>query len=250
MRQTEDFAVHKIFSFVPEAGAPLLSATYARSFVDLNREPYELDASMYKEPLPPYASNNSHRVMSGLGTLHRRVGTQNIYKGLLSTTQAIKRIESYYKPFHQTLHGLIHEAIARFGFVFLIDCHSMPSEQKVSPLQDLDNKPLADIVLGNNYRRSCSLEFTSFMERFFRREQYTLAENKPYAGGFITSYYGNPKSHIHSLQIEINRTLYMHEAQVKLHKGQKKVQATMKRMVASLTQKAHHDMGTFSHAAQ
>ena len=40
---------------------------------------------------------------------------------------------------------------------------------------------------------------------------YTVAHNKPYAGGFITEHYGRPARGLHALQIEINRGLYMNE---------------------------------------
>jgi len=41
---------------------------------------------------------------------------------------------------------------------------------------------------------------------------YEVQINRPYAGGFITEYYGNPAHGIQCLQLEINRALYLDEA--------------------------------------
>src|SRR5690606_16258052 len=104
IRYSEDCYVDELFAAVPRLGAPLLKAHFPRAFVDVNREPYELDPRMFIEPVPPYANTQSTRVAGGLGTVPRMVGEgQLIYPGRISLDEAFYRIEDLYKPYHQTL---------------------------------------------------------------------------------------------------------------------------------------------------
>ena len=68
LRRSEDTHVHSLFADAPNAGAPLLRATFPRAFLDPNREPYELDPDMFDGPLPRYVNTRSPRVLAGLGT--------------------------------------------------------------------------------------------------------------------------------------------------------------------------------------
>ena len=69
----------------------------------------------------------------------------------------------------------------------------------------------ADIVLGDRYGTSCAGLLTDTVEAAFRARGFAVIRNKPYAGGFITEHYGAPALGRHTLQIEVNRALYMDE---------------------------------------
>ncbi|MGO4388179.1 N-formylglutamate amidohydrolase [Microvirga sp. 2YAF29] len=207
LRRSEDAFVDELFSSVPDLGAPLLAARFPRAYLDLNREPYELDSRMFDGRLPPFANTRSMRVAGGLGTIPRIVADgQEIYQSRLPVDEALHRIEWLYKPYHRTLRGLVRRTAETFGQAILIDCHSMPSSSV-----SRDDGIKADIVLGDRYGTSCATLLIDLVEAALRGRGYTVIRNKPYAGGFITEHYGEPALGRHALQIEINRALYMDE---------------------------------------
>jgi N-formylglutamate amidohydrolase len=206
LRRSEDSFVDELFSAAPRLGAPLLSARFPRAYVDVNREAYELDPSMFADALPAFVNAGSPRVRMGLGTIARVVGGgEEIYARKLCFAEAERRIESLYQPYHQALLRLVEETDARFGGCLLIDCHSMPSAGSGSGQEG------ADIVLGDCHGAACASEITEAARRFFAERGLVVAINAPYAGGFTTGHYGRPSDRRHALQIEINRALYMNE---------------------------------------
>src|SRR6184192_4571337 len=147
------------------------------------------------------------RVAGGLGTVARVVGdAQEIYGQRIPVDDAIRRIEGLYKPYHRALRRLLTKVHRDFGAAVLIDCHSMPSTAGTK-----DDRPRADIVLGDRYGTSCVPIVSETIEATFRELGYVISRNKPYAGGFITEHYGNPAAGLHSIQLELNRALYMDE---------------------------------------
>ena len=207
LRRSEDAYVDALFSGVTALGAPLMTARFPRAYLDVNREPYELDPRMFEGRLPPFANTRSMRVAGGLGTIPRIVADgQEIYRGKLSVDEGLRRIEWLYKPYHRTLRQLVHRTARSFGHAVLIDCHSMPSTSLPR-----DDAGKADIVLGDRYGTSCWTALTDAVEATLRARGYAVVRNKPYAGGFITEHYGEPALGRHALQIEVNRALYMDE---------------------------------------
>jgi N-formylglutamate deformylase len=147
------------------------------------------------------------RVAGGLGTVARVVGdAQEIYDQRISVDDALARIETLYKPYHRALRKLFGRVHRDFGAAILIDCHSMPSSTS-----HRDDRPRADIVLGDRYGTSCVGALAETIEDTLRGLGYAVSRNKPYAGGFITEHYGNPSAGLHAIQLEINRALYMDE---------------------------------------
>lgn len=207
LRRSEDAYVDDLFAPVLGFGAPLMTARFPRAFLDLNREPYELDPRMFDGRLPSFANTRSMRVAGGLGTIPRIVADgQEIYRGRLSVDDGLRRIELLYKPYHRALRQLVHRTARTFGHALLIDCHSMPSTSV-----SRDDGVKADFVLGDRYGTSCTAMLTDLVDVTLRRRGYSVVRNKPYAGGFITEHYGEPALGRHALQIEINRALYMDE---------------------------------------
>ena len=207
LRRSEDSFVDELVSGVVGRGQPLVRAHFPRCYVDVNREPYELDPRMFEGRLPSFANTRSMRVAGGLGTVARVVGdSQEIYDQRLPVDDALRRIECLYKPYHRALRRLLARIHSDFGAAALIDCHSMPSTGGAK-----EERPRADIVLGDRYGTSCVAAISEAMESTLRELGYLVSRNKPYAGGFITEHYGNPAAGLHSIQLEINRALYMDE---------------------------------------
>ncbi len=207
LRRSEDCYVDELFAAVPRLGAPLISARFPRAFLDVNREPYELDPMLIREPLPVYANAHSVRVVGGLGTIARIVADgENIYRGPLPLAAAMARIEALYFPFHKALAGLMERTTNKFGYALLIDCHSMPS----APVsRGVLTRP--DFVLGDRFGAACDQRLSRFVREFLSDRRYDVQMNRPYAGSYITEHYGRPNRGWHALQIEINRGLYLDE---------------------------------------
>ena len=207
LRRSEDSFVDKLVLGVVARGHPLMRAHFPRCYVDVNREPYELDPRMFDGRLPSFANTRSMRVAGGLGTVARVVGdSQEIYGQRIPVDDAIRRIEWLYKPYHRALRRLFTRVQRDYGAAMLIDCHSMPSTAGAK-----DERPRADIVLGDRYGTSCVPAVAETIDATLRELGYVVSRNKPYAGGFITEHYGTPAAGLHAIQLEINRALYMDE---------------------------------------
>jgi N-formylglutamate amidohydrolase len=215
LRRSEDAHVDRLFAPVVDLGAPLMCAHFPRAYLDVNREPYELDPRMFDGRLPAFANTRSMRVAGGLGTVPRVVADgQEIYRGRLPVEEAVTRIETLYKPYHRTLRGLIQRTARDFGHAILIDCHSMPSSSL-----GRDEAARADFILGDRFGTACAPELIAAFEHHLRARGFRTLRNKPYAGGFITEHYGEPNLGRHALQVEINRALYMNESSLALGPG-------------------------------
>lgn len=235
LRRSEDSFVDALFGAAPEYGAPLVTATFPRAFCDVNREAWELDPAMFSDPLPAWVNTTSARVGAGLGTIARVVASgQSIYRGKLAFAEAERRIERFWRPFHETLEALIGGTLALHGTALLVDCHSMPSHgQPVRPAL----KP-ADIVLGDAHGTACTPRVTRFVERFLSDLGYVVRRNDPYAGGFITRHYGRPRKRTHALQIEVARDLYMDESRIEPGPRFELIRQDLTQLIAALTQAA------------
>ena len=204
LRRSEDAYVDKLFEPASAQGVPLLRARFPRAFLDLNREPFELDPQMFAGRLPDFANTRSLRVAAGLGVIPRLVGdAQPIYREPIAVAVALRRIASLHRPYHAQLDELLAQASARFGLAVLIDCHSMPS---TSP--DVAG---CDVVLGDRFGSSAARWIVESLETSLRAGGLVVRRNKPYAGGYITEHYGAPVAGRHAVQVEINRSLYMDE---------------------------------------
>ncbi len=230
IRSSEDVHVDELLRPAAALGARLLKANFPRAWLDVNREPYELDPGMFAGALPTFANVRSVRVAGGLGTIPRIVSDNvEIYQRPLPVAEALDRIETVYKPYHRMLHRLLRDTQAEFGLAVLLDCHSMPSAVRGNHGR---HKP--DIVLGDRFGTSCGGNLTDLSAALLGRFGYRVARNKPYAGGFITEHYGQPATDLHALQIEINRRLYMDEHSLEPTSGFTRIQNDLATLVTEL----------------
>jgi N-formylglutamate deformylase len=228
LRRSEDSFVDELFAAAPDWGAPLIAANFPRAFCDPNREPWELDPGMFADSLPPWVNTTSARVGAGLGTIAKVVASgEAIYRGKLNFAEAEGRIRRCWHPFHDALRDAIEATVSRFGLCLLIDCHSMPGTS-MAP------KVAADFVLGDAHGTACSPRIARQVERSLTGMGYTVRRNDPYAGGYITRHYGRPREHVHTLQIEICRPLYMDETRIERLPRFDRLQADMTNLIATL----------------
>lgn len=241
LRRSEDSFVDEVFAGAVELGAPMLRAHFPRAYLDVNREPYELDPAMFADALPAHANTKSLRVAGGLGTIARVVADQTeIYRKRLRYSEAEGRIRDLYMPFHETLRGLLERTHRQFGDAVLLDCHSMPST--AGPFDEDTGADRPDFILGDRYGTACSPGLVEAAERILQSMGYSVSRNNPYAGGFNTEHYGTPALGLHALQIEINRTLYMDEKKVQRLSGIRALSKNMTRFIRKLGKEANMDL--------
>jgi N-formylglutamate amidohydrolase len=246
LRRSEDSFMDELIAGLSDRGFPVVRVNFPRSYVDVNREPYELDPRMFSGRLPSFANTRSMRVAGGLGTIPRVVGDgQEIYRERLSVDDALARIEALYKPYHRALRRLINKAHQAFGTVIVVDCHSMPS---IGVSRDEPRRP--DMVIGDRYGTSCAALLPDRVEDTMKQLGYSVGRNKPYAGGFITEHYGNPASGLHTIQLELNRAIYMDERRRERGVRFDGVMADFVTLADTLARVPLGDLGPFQAAAE
>jgi N-formylglutamate amidohydrolase len=246
LRRSEDSFMDELISALSGRGFPVVRVNFPRSYVDVNREPYELDPRMFAGRLPSFANTRSMRVAGGLGTIPRVVGDgQEIYRERLSVDDGLTRIETLYKPYHRALRRLINRVHQTFGTVVVVDCHSMPS---IGVSRDEPRRP--DIVIGDRYGTSCAPLLPERVEETMSRLGYSIGRNKPYAGGFITEHYGSPASGLHAIQLELNRAVYMDERRREKGPRFAQVAADFAALAEALATVPLDDLGPFQAAAE
>jgi N-formylglutamate amidohydrolase len=224
LRRSEDAHVEALFAAAPAHGAPLVLARFPRAYVDVNREPDELDPAMF-EPRPELPGLPTHRASAGLGVIPRIAADgRAIYSGPLPEAEIAARIAACYRPYHAALAAEIETARALHGEAVLIDCHSMPSGTARG----------ADVVLGDRFGASCSRELIADAEAAFRALGLKVARNRPYAGGRTTEHYGRPAAGVHALQVEISRGLYLDELNVEPSSGFEPLRSLISEWISAL----------------
>ncbi|MDB5458079.1 MAG: N-formylglutamate amidohydrolase [Caulobacter sp.] len=241
IRGTEDAFVDELIAAAPALGVAVIQARLGRAFIDLNRDPWELDPAMFEDELPDYAKSRSARVVAGLGAIARVVAEgRPIYARKLTFAEAKDRIDRAHRPYHDALDGLLAAARAAHGVAILVDWHSMPA----AAAKGLRGRGGAcDIVLGDRFGAACSPKLTALVERELEAMGYRVARNTPYAGGYTTEHYGRPARRTHALQIEINRALYMDEVSLEPTEGLTRLKADAKTLTAALAGTDWSDLG-------
>lgn len=229
LRRAEDAYVDELYAGAPQAGAALIGAVFPRSYIDVNRAPDDVDPAVLADgeagtlPLRPVT-----RV--GLVRRHAQPGIP-IYDRKLCTGEVLARIERYHAPYHRVLDEAADRLHAQFGGVWHINCHSMPSYGNRRTGVKGEH---GDFVLGDRDGTTCGPEFTDFVARFLRRRGYDVRINEGYKGVEIVRRQGRPHEGRHSLQIEVDRSLYMDQRTLEKHAGFATLQADLAALVAAV----------------
>lgn len=205
-----DAYVEQLFERGVDYGADLLHALFVRTYIDPNRNIMDIDPLLLSKPWPgPIKPSEKSKL--GVGLI-RRLCTKDlmVYQRKLTPVEVKKRIDNYYTPYHRALEKLINQAYKKFGFVWHLNCHSMPSAVPTT-VNVFDENKGYDFVLGNRDGTTASAEFTNFIKDLLTQMGYKVSLNHPYKGVELVQAYSNVKKGIESVQIEINRALYMDE---------------------------------------
>jgi N-formylglutamate deformylase len=218
LTKMEDRYVEDLFSAAPDHGAALLHALYARSYIDLNRAPDDIDLKLLGDVWPQETYGPvrpTSRSDAGIGLVSRliRPGLP-IYSRTLNAAEILHRIAHYYRPYHAALENFIEAAHYRFGAVWHISAHSMPSASATpkKALKVAGSNPVAcEFVLGDRDGTTSGRDFTHAIRDYLKKQGFTVSLNDPYKGVELVRRYSQPTRGRHSLQIEINRSLFMDE---------------------------------------
>lgn len=208
LRANEDVLVDELLFPLQEQKVTSIRLNTARAFLDVNRDKIELDENMFDDYPSDAMIYENNRCRSGFGLIHRIAADgKPIYKTPLKFAEVQKRIKNIYDVYHNRLNELISKCTQKFGYCFVIDCHSMPSKI-CSIMEDGIN---IDFCIGDLFQQSCPVEISNILCQNLENQGYSVYKNLPYSGAYTTFHYCKPRQKIYTLQLEINRSLYIDE---------------------------------------
>ena len=232
VRQAEDTHVETLYAAAPGIGATLIEALFPRAYIDPNRHIADMDPAVLDEPWSGPITP-SHKTELGIGLIWRLAhGGVPMYARALSLADVERRIALCYEPYHAAVAAALDERHRRFGAVWHLNCHSMPAVGDV--MSDDPGRTRADFVLGDRDATTCEPEFIAFVAATLSGMDYSVAINDPYKGVELVRKHGRPTERRHSLQIEINRRLYMDEVTLGRTAGFAALQADLARLLEAL----------------
>lgn len=212
LRQSEDAFIDALFGHVTVLGAVLAKATFPRCYIDPNRPEDDIDVNAL-DGIWPGPVNPGVNIGRGAGLVWTKIlGLQSIYARKLTVAEVQARIENYWRPYHDTLSAELDRLHKEFGAVWHVNCHSMPSRGNEHSIDGAVAR--ADFVLGDRDGTTCEAAYTEVVRDFLAGRGYDVAVNWPMKGVELVRRHGRPGEARHSLQIEINRRLYMDEVAI------------------------------------
>ncbi len=246
LRRAEDTHVETLYAAAPELGATLLSANFPRSYIDANRSLLDIDEALLdgRWPGPIKVSRKTEK---GVGLVWRLLDTgESIYERKLSVAEVQARIATCYAPYHKAVREAINSAHKHYGAVWHINCHSMPAMSSVIS-EDGPGVARADFVLGDRDGTTCSPAFTTFIAVILREMGYDVKINDPYKGVELVRAYSDPSVNKHSIQIEVNRRLYLDENTREPNENFGKLQQDITRLIEEIAAYAHDNVPSHNH---
>lgn len=233
LRRAEDTHVEKLYAFAPALGVHWVEAHFPRSYLDANRNTTEIDPQLLDAPWPgPLEGGSKVRLGKGLVWRLTDDGTP-IYQRALGVAEVAQRIATCWEPYHAAVAQAIDAAHARYGYCIHINCHSMPAVSG-SHATEFPGLVHADFVVGDRDGSTASPALARHICRYLAEQGYAVEYNHPYKGVELVRRHGQPDLQRHSLQLEVNRRLYMDETTLELHDGFATLQHTLRGLVQLL----------------
>lgn len=240
LRKAEDTDVDDLYGFAPALGATLVSAEFPRSYVDPNRRVEDIDISMIDGQWPGIV-DLSPKTQSGIGLIWRVLDDKSpIYARKLSVEEVSRRIDQCHASYWAAVTNAIDSAHATHGRVVHVNCHSMPAVAGTNSWVKTGTA-YADVVLGDRDGSTCSPEMTALLADAFRGEGLSVKINDPYKGVELVKRFGRPNENRHSIQIELNRKLYMNEATRERNANYAVLKASLEKVMGKLVAFAKDD---------
>ena len=212
LREGEDCFVDQLYLPATERGVGLIAALAPRTYIDLNRHAADIDLALVEGGRWPGEHVPSGKARLGKALIWRTLDDgREIYDRKLSVDEVQRRIETFHRPYHGAVRDRIEATHARFGRSWHINCHSMNAIAGVQG-EGGAGRARADFIVGDRDGTTCDPGFTEFVRAFLADLGYDVRVNDPYKGVELVRAYSNPTEGRMSLQLEINKRLYMDEA--------------------------------------
>ena len=234
LRDAEDAFVDALYRPATERGVALLAAQFPRTYLDPNRHAGDIDLALLDGGHWPHAHVPSGKARLGKALIWRTLDDgRPIYGRKLAVAEVLGRIERCHTPYHRALQTRIDATHQRFGASYHLNCHSMNAHAGVQG-EGGAGSARADFVLGDRDGSSCASGFTAFVHEVLSSMGYDVKVNDPYKGVELVRAYSNPAQRRHSLQLEINKRLYMDEPSRTRHAGFETLQKNLQTLVDAL----------------
>jgi N-formylglutamate deformylase len=234
LRKAEDTFVDDLYEDAPHRGAHLLVALFPRAYIDPNRSVLDINPDLLDDAWPdPLAPGEKTRIGHGL-IWSVSVDGNTMYDRKLGVAEVRNRVDTFYQPYHGVLKETLDDVHRRHGRLWHIDCHSTTSVSTENSPEGRAGVARADFILGDRDGTACDPAFTAFVKDVLSEMGYTVKLNDPFKGVELVRAYSDPAANRHSLQVEINRVLYMDENTLVPHEGYAKLKANVTRMIEAI----------------
>ncbi|MCL2778583.1 MAG: N-formylglutamate amidohydrolase [Polyangiaceae bacterium] len=193
-----DLYVDELYANAPSCGATLIVAHISRYVVDLNRGERDIDSDAVE------GATGGRRATRGVVWRLTSEGARALERPLPGA-ELERRLQTHYRPYHAALAQTIERKRRKFGFALVLAAHSMPSMSRDGQM------PRADLVPGTRGGTSAARSFIDTLDVRARASGLSVTHDDPYQGGYTTLFYGQPNLHVHVIQLELARRLYMDE---------------------------------------
>lgn len=237
LRRAEDTHVEKLYDFAPALGVGWIEAFFPRSYLDANRDTTEIDVGLFDEAWPDAVATDAKvlsKVRLGKGLIWRLTDDGvPIYSRKLSVAEVQARITQCWQPYHAAVAQAIDAAHVRHGYSIHLNCHSMPAIAS-SYATEFPGEVHADFVVGDRDGSTSSGQLALLVCEHLKGLGYSVSYNHPYKGVELVRRYGEPAEQRHSIQVEVNRKLYMNEETLALSDGFAPLKASLQSLVERL----------------
>ena len=237
LRQAEDTHVEKLYDFAPALGVAWIEALFPRSYIDVNRNTTEVDVEMIEDAWADAVETSPaslSKVRLGKGLVWRMTDDGvPIYQRKLTSAEVRRRIDRCWHPYHDAVARAIAQAHGTFGYSIHLNCHSMPAVASTYAT-DFPGLVHADFVIGDRDGSTASPALSRLVCDVLRGFGYDVAYNHPYKGVELVRRNGDPAAQRHSIQVEVNRKLYMDEKTLEPHAGFGRLRGDLQQLVERL----------------
>lgn len=237
LRQAEDTHVEKLYEFAPALGVAWIDALFPRSYIDVNRNTTEVDVTLLSDAWPDPVETDPAalaKVRLGKGLVWSCTDDGvPIYARQLTASEIRDRIDQCWRPYHAAVEDAIQRAHERHGYSIHLNCHSMPAVAS-SHATGYPGMVHADFVIGDRDGSTAAPALSQWLCETLRGWGYDVSLNHPYKGVELVRRHSDPARHRHSIQVEVNRRLYMDEKTLEPNAGFAQLQANLRRMVEGL----------------
>ena len=224
--------VEDLWAGAPAVGGTLLYCCFPNTWIDVNRNVLDIDPALVDGVWPVKLAPTA-RTLEGLGLIKTKARYgEPFQERKLSVAEIEERLERYYHPYHAELSRIADDLHARFGRLTQISCHCMSAVG--APTHPDAGQPRADFCVSDLKGKTASTQALALVVDTLKSYGYSVSVNTPYIGNELVRRIGDPARGIDSIQVEINKKLFMDTKTFRPTAGLTKVRADLDRLLAVL----------------